>query len=465
MPISTNIPAHLYVSVINGHNTWLATLLGVIFGAFIAGGLSLYKEHYRHVKQKLATAYAFKGEISALLDIIGKRKFIEALNNKIETQKLAVKKLKESVEGKYLGRPDEFEKMVKSLGTVPIHRFSIVVNEDIFYVKNSLKKDIGLLDDASVPVIRFYGMTNALLLDFIENNKNNDKIDSKFWEIPIENIEKNLLSFYEFFNIYPLAEFNLKLHESMLEMLETIIESGKQSIEELDKFIKKNDFWCKKTINFFKEIINHKTRRDTTMPDAHDDDKEKDPYDIFNFLEKKYQIITIMFSTFFVVLTSILYIIYLIQIDNHVIKKLRFGIVVPISQPQYYIAAIAAISITIIFLISIIFYQINEIIKWLYLKIISKGKKPSFKREYCNIIYELPIIFILFIVLVFLVLINGLYGAWASISTLSVAVIELVVLILTPSKYRDNYYHKFIFVILLLLLILIPSLLYKLHFV
>lgn len=118
-----------------------------------------------------------------------------------------------------------------------------------------MKKDIGLLDDASVLVIKFYGMANALLLDFIENKKSNDELDSKFWKIPEEDILKTLLSYYEFFNIYALAGFNLKLHESMLEMLETIIETGKQSIEELDEFIKKNDFWCKKTINFFKEII------------------------------------------------------------------------------------------------------------------------------------------------------------------------------------------------------------------
>ena len=252
MPISTHIPAHLYVSVINGHNAWLAPLLGVaglIVGTLIAGGLSLYREHYLHVKQKLATAYAFKGEISALLDIIGKRKFIEALSNKIETQKLAVEKLKEYKEGKYLGKPDGFEKMVKSLGTFPIYRFSIDVNEDIFYVKNSLKKDIGLLDDASVPVIKFYGMTNALLLDFIENKKINDRIDSKFWKIPIKDIENNLLSHYTFFDIHALAKDNLERHESMFEMSQAIIESGKQSIEELDKFIKKNDFWCKRVFS------------------------------------------------------------------------------------------------------------------------------------------------------------------------------------------------------------------------
>lgn len=115
-----------------------------------------------------------------------------------------------------------------------------------------MKKDIGLLDDASVLVIKFYGMANALLLDFIENNKSNDGINSKFWKIPVKDIENNLLSYYTFFNIHASAKINLEFHKSMLEMSETIIGSGKQSIEELDKFIKKNDFWRKKTINFLK---------------------------------------------------------------------------------------------------------------------------------------------------------------------------------------------------------------------
>ena len=219
--------------------------------------------------------------------------------------------------------------------------------------------------------------------------------------------------------------------------------------------------WFLYVVVKFRKFIRNNKDKIVNETEEYRYNKEKDPYDFFNFLEKKYQIITIMFSRFFVVLTSILYIIFLLQIDNkNPIKILGFGPVVPKSQSQYYIAAIAAISTTIIFFISIIFYKINEIIKSIY-----KGKKHSFKNVWCYSIYKLPIIFILFIVLVFLVLINRLYGAWASISILSVGVIELAVLILTPSKYRDNYYHRFIFVILLLLLVLIPFLLYNLHFV
>ena len=213
MPISPDFPNHLYVSIINGNNAWLASLLvvaGLIVGALITGGLSLYIEHYRHVKQKLATAYAFKSEISALLDIITKRNYIEALKNKIEELKMSVEKLDGYFE-KYIREPEEFKSTIKYLSTTPIYRFSLVVNEDIFYVKNSLKKDIGLLGDASVPVIRFYGMTNALLLDLTENNKNNNEINSKFWKIPEKDILIKLFDYYAFFNIHALAKNNLEL--------------------------------------------------------------------------------------------------------------------------------------------------------------------------------------------------------------------------------------------------------------
>ena len=79
------------------------------------------------------------------------------------------------------------------------------------------------------------------------------------------------------------------------------------------------------------------------MSDTCDDDKEKSLHNFINFLEQNYQRVTIMFSTFFLVLTSILYIMYL-RLDNNVTKTLSFGIVIPKSQPQYYIEAVAAIS-------------------------------------------------------------------------------------------------------------------------
>jgi hypothetical protein len=256
----THIPAHLYVSIINGHNTWLAPLLGVaglIVGALITGGLSLYKDHYRHKKKKLATAYAFKGEISVLLDIIKKREYIEKLNEKIEELKMSVKRLDGYFE-KYIKEPEEFKSMIRYLGTTPIYRFTFVVNEDIFYVKNSLKKDIGLLDDISIVVIRFYSMANALLLDLIENNKSNDEINSKFWKIPEKDVLNTIYSYYGFFNVQALAKKNLELHESMLEISKAIIESGNKSVEDLNDFIKKNNFWCKRILNFLKCLLNRK---------------------------------------------------------------------------------------------------------------------------------------------------------------------------------------------------------------
>lgn len=245
----------------------------------------------------------------------------------------------------------------------------------------------------------------------------------------------------------------------------------------------------RRTCVYRKRIIKRKTRMDTTMPDTYDDDKEKGWHDFINFLEEKYQRVTIMFSTFFFVLTSILYIIYLIQIDNHVIKKLRFGIVVPISQPQYYIAAIAAISTAIIFLISIIFYQINEYISFkiskgknlisiIFYKIdelinlkISKYKIPfisDFTNKRCVSVRlglrELPAVFLLLMVVEPFIFFNILHGLWVSIFTLIIGVFTSVILIFNKLLYK-NYYYKFIFLILLFLIFAIPLLLYKLQLV
>ena len=239
-----------------------------------------------------------------------------------------------------------------------------------------------------------------------------------------------------------------------------------------------------------KRIIKRKTRMGTTMPDIRYDDEEKGWHDFINFLEEKYQRVTIMFSTFFLVLTSILYIMYL-RLDNNATKTLSFGIVIPKSQPQYYIAAIAAISTAIIFLISIIFYQINEhisfkiskgknknLISIIFYKIdelmnlkISKYKIPfisDFTNKRCvsvrDGLRELPAVFLLLMVVEPFIFFNILHGLWVSIFTLIIGVFTSVILIFNKLLYK-NYYYKFIFLILLFLIFAIPLLLYKLRLV
>lgn len=65
------------------NTTYIQILIGVlllIIGAIFAGIGALIRDSYRLRQEKLSTAYAFKGEINALLSIIEKRKYINLLS-------------------------------------------------------------------------------------------------------------------------------------------------------------------------------------------------------------------------------------------------------------------------------------------------------------------------------------------------------------------------------------------------
>lgn len=238
MPISSYFPTHLYVSMVNSHNYWLAPLLGIaglFFGAIFTGGISVYIEHYRHVKNKLATAYAFKGEISALLDIIEKRNFVGLLDSLITQKELIHQKLmKFYIAGSSIEQQKE---IVKELSIDYLIRFSFLANEDVFYVKNSLRNEIGLLGEAAESVIRFYNLANAFLLDVEVNEKYNEEIKSRFWQGNSMEIIDRLYNFAKDFNMLYYTEVNEKIHKSMLEMAKAIIDAGSEGIKKIDELI------------------------------------------------------------------------------------------------------------------------------------------------------------------------------------------------------------------------------------
>jgi hypothetical protein len=238
MPVTSYIPTHLYVSMVSSHNYWLAPLLGIaglFFGAVFTGGISIYIEHYRHVKNKLATAYAFKGEISALLDIVEKRNFVGLLESLIKQKELIHQKLmKFYIAGSSIEQQKE---IVKELSIDYLIRFSFLANEDVFYVKNSLRNEIGLLGEAAESVIRFYNLANAFLLDVEVNEKYNEEIKSRFWQGNSIQIIDRLYNFAKDFNMLYYAEVNGKIHESMFEMAKAIIDVGNEGIKKIDELI------------------------------------------------------------------------------------------------------------------------------------------------------------------------------------------------------------------------------------
>ena len=238
MPVTSYIPTHLYVSMVSSHNYWLAPLLGIaglFFGAVFTGGIYIYIEHYRHVKNKLATAYAFKGEISALLDIVEKRNFVGLLESLIKQKELIHQKLmKFYIAGSSIEQQKE---IVKELSIDYLIRFSFLANEDVFYVKNSLRNEIGLLGEAAESVIRFYNLANAFLLDVEVNEKYNEEIKSRFWQGNSIQIIDRLYNFAKDFNMLYYAEVNGKIHESMFEMAKAIIDVGNEGIKKIDELI------------------------------------------------------------------------------------------------------------------------------------------------------------------------------------------------------------------------------------
>ena len=66
----------------------------LILGAILTGIATLIRDWYRLRKEKLSTAYAFKGEIKAILEIIEKRQYKKLFSEDIERKKTELKELK-----------------------------------------------------------------------------------------------------------------------------------------------------------------------------------------------------------------------------------------------------------------------------------------------------------------------------------------------------------------------------------
>jgi hypothetical protein len=222
------------------NTTYIQILIGVlllIIGAIFAGIGTLIRDFYRFKKEKLSTAYAFKGEINALLDIIGNRKYISLLKEMIKSKTSALDELKDVYKNE-----DIRQALVVKYTIEPLLSFSFQVNEDVFFVKNKLGDKIGLLDSATTTVISFYGYANSFLLDINNNMKKNDEYE-KFINNDnntLDEIIDKLNNFYKIHSIPYMVRSNIEYHKNMLEIAERIIKTGNESIKELDKFILKH---------------------------------------------------------------------------------------------------------------------------------------------------------------------------------------------------------------------------------
>ena len=193
----------------------------LIIGAILAGIGTLIRDWYILKKEKLSTAYAFKGEIETILKIIEKRQYIKLFSKDIEIKKTELNELnRQNIDD--ISVPLKKEKILKLLRSLTFR-----VNRDVFFVKNILKNKIGLLEKTAENIVLFYGYCNAFLLD-IKDSEENNKLNKKL-----------IQSGYSPNDINSVIEDSIRRDKEILKIAEEIIKSGDESIKELNKFISK----------------------------------------------------------------------------------------------------------------------------------------------------------------------------------------------------------------------------------
>lgn len=242
----------------------LAGVTGAILGAFIAGGIQIYINSKNYKNNKISNIHAFKAEINAILEIIKLFNYQGVLKNFIETKEKFINDYKEIYEvptkksNTALPIADELNQKRELFpinnGLTPLMSFYIETNENIVFVKNTLKGSIGLLDETAGNIIIFYTYINSFLLSLSENQKNNNFVNSIYYnEINIEKIKLNLKSYYETYNIKGQVMQSIEGHKILLDLLNKITTIGNISIIELEEKLKQiNKNKCLRFIDFIK---------------------------------------------------------------------------------------------------------------------------------------------------------------------------------------------------------------------
>ena len=215
------------------NSTYYKIFIGLclfILGAILTGIATLIRDWWRLRKEKLSTAYAFKGEIETILEIVKKRQYVELLDNLIKDKKTKLDELIRQGNNKSLTDLERNLRKAKILKLLSSLTFQ--VNRDVFFVKNTLKDKIGLLGEAAKNIVLFYGYCNAFILDIKENVENNKKYHQLITQGNIP------------YNIDIVVKGIIGRDEEILKIAEEIIKSGDESIKELNKFISKLCWLC-----------------------------------------------------------------------------------------------------------------------------------------------------------------------------------------------------------------------------
>jgi hypothetical protein len=211
---------------------------GIAIGAAITGIISIYRDDSKFKKEKLSTAYAFKGEIQSLLEIIETRKLKESLVTIINNKELFLKYYAEQLKNTNNNNLDSLHNLANLHEVSFLYPFYISVNKDLFLVKYTFKDKIGLLDNSVESVIKFYQYVNVFLLDIEYNKIKINELDAvRAKARSAADPMKVIKDYYDKHNIIGEVENDIVYHKTILEVLTKVIEYGEECIKSLNKFI------------------------------------------------------------------------------------------------------------------------------------------------------------------------------------------------------------------------------------
>ena len=216
-------------------------LLGIIIGAIITGIIQIFRDRTKLKNEKLSTAYAFKGEIQSLLEIVETMELKKNLNEFINYKNKFLELYNEQL-------AITNNNILKSLHHLAglhevsyFYPFYFTVSQDLFLVKYTFKDKIGLLDNSLENIIKFYQYVNILLLDIEYNKTKKEELDElRVKARSAANPHEVIINYYDTHNIIGEVKNDIEYHKYILKILNKIVEYGKNCIIDLDKFINAN---------------------------------------------------------------------------------------------------------------------------------------------------------------------------------------------------------------------------------
>ena len=231
------------------NTTYIQILIGVlllIIGAIFAGIGTLIRDCYGLRQEKLSTAYAFKGEMEAILQLWETNEYKKMIKKMIKDEETYLQEFKKMNTPPDIVTPKQH---AMSYDIRPFTPFFIIADDEVFIIKKTFKNKIGLLNKVSSNIVIFYAYTYSFLTQCEINKKIYNELNNLMNQGNLDEIKEKLIKYYETWNVSNKTENNIKMNRAMLRLMDDIITTGEKTIDELDKFILKHQI--------IKRIKNH----------------------------------------------------------------------------------------------------------------------------------------------------------------------------------------------------------------